>query len=205
MRLSLLLWLSLAVTQLGCSSGYTKIDGKWCYVIINEAVGREVRRIDADDSTFEVLADPEYARDKNHAYRYGRPLKDIDGSSYRLLSDSRWAVDRNGAYYQDHKIPGADTSSFEALGRTYGRDRSAVFCGTLRMDVEEPARFKETSVRGGMETTSYFYSHEDLAKSYGENFKDIPVTKDHPMVHNDGSGTDGVWDYVGPVRSGRVR
>ena len=35
--------------------------------VVNEAVSREVRQIEADVSTFEVLKDREYAKDKHHA------------------------------------------------------------------------------------------------------------------------------------------
>ena len=199
-----------AMSQAGCTagytSGYTKVDGKWCYVHANAAVGREVREIEADSDTFEVLSDREYAKDKNHVFRYGRPLKGIDGASYRLLSSSHWAVDRNGVYYEDHRVPGADPITFEAIGRTYGRDRSAVYCGTLKMDGVDPKKFKELSAsQEGMETTSFAYSADDLTKRFGDAFKDAPCDRDNPAVWSEGTGTDGVSTYSGPVRSLAVK
>lgn len=52
--------LGLCITvSAGCSTGYTKSGGTWSYIVLNEAVGREVRKIDADAKTFHVLADPQ--------------------------------------------------------------------------------------------------------------------------------------------------
>lgn len=196
----------LLAAQVGCSTGYTKMDGKWCYVVINESVGREVREMNADESTFEVLADPEYARDKNHAYRFGRVLEDIDGSSYHLLSDTRYAADRNGVYYKDHKIPGADPKTFEIIGHPYSRDQENVYCGNLEMNVAQPENFKQTvGEPGTMEITSFYYSSEDLARNFGDSFKDAAVDNDNPAVISPGRGTDGTWIYDGPKRTRRVK
>jgi hypothetical protein len=126
------------------------------------------------------------------------------GSTYRLLSNTRWAIDKTGVYYKDQKVPNADPETFEALGRTYGRDRTTVFCGTLKMDVAEPKRFKETSSQDGMEGTSYAYGADDLVKKLGEDFRDAPFDRDHPAVWTDGTGTDGVFNYAGPSRTSPV-
>ncbi len=43
------------VMLIGCGSGYTKSGGQWTFININEAVGREVRKMDADIPTVRVL------------------------------------------------------------------------------------------------------------------------------------------------------
>lgn len=205
-RRLMLMGIVLSTAQIGCTTGYTEIDGEWCYVRINEAVGREVRELHADEATFEVLADPEYARDKNHVWRHGLMLDGMDGGSYHLLSDTRYAVDRNGVYYKDYMIPGADPKTFEIIGHPYSRDRESVYCGNLEMNVARPETFKRTAGNpGSVQSTSYYWSRENLARRFGDKFKNAPVGNDTPIVISPGHGTDGVWTYNGPERVGRAK
>ncbi len=132
----------VSLLSAGCNTGYTKSNGKWTYIIINEAVGREVRAIDADVTTFKVHPNPAYASDKNHVYRYGLVLEGFDGATYRQLPDGEYSIDANGVYWWDSLIEAADPNSFRVLKGPYSRDDKHVFCGTLRMNVEDPINSK---------------------------------------------------------------
>src|SRR5687767_959255 len=110
-----LLLLTAVLLSVGCSTGYTKSNGKWTYIVINQAVGREVREIDADVATFKVHPNPAYASDKNHVYKSGFVLEGFDGATYRQFPNSDFAIDANGVYWHDAIVLGADRDSFRVL------------------------------------------------------------------------------------------
>lgn len=196
------------ICSVGCDTGYTKSDGKWTYVVVNGAVGREVLEIDADVETFEVLSDPEYAKDKDRVFRCGRVLEGADGATYRRLGEHGFAIDAKHAYYRDSIIAGADVDSFRLLTFPYARDDTHVYCGSLRMVVESVENFKVLS-QGDTYRTSYFHSTEDLTRHFGEEYaqhevKWDPQERDYRYVITSsfsGTATDGVWRYEGPKRT----
>lgn len=201
----------VACALTGCSTGYKKSGGGWTYIVINEAVGREVRKIDADVETFRVLADPDYARDKNHVYKYGFALEGIDGASFEFLEGNNYARDANHIYYRDCIVLDADRDSFRVLEFPYSRDDENIYCGSLRMNVDNPNHFK---VLDSKDTgTSYFYSTDDLVKRLGDEFADHRVLYDEKTKDmrfriassRSGTATDGVWFYEGPKRTRRVK
>jgi len=201
----------LVLMATGCSTGYTKVDGEWTYIVINEAVGREVRKINADNATFHVLDDPDYATDKDHVYKCGVVLDGMDGSTFEFFGGNNYARDSKHIYYRDSVVLGADSATFRVLDFPYARDADNVYCGSLRMNVEDPNQFKvlESEDTG----TSYFYSTDDLVKRLGDEFKEHEVPYD-PKIRDmryriasseSGVATDGVWLFEGPKRKTRVR
>ncbi|WP_165251315.1 DKNYY domain-containing protein [Paludisphaera soli] len=214
MPLRLSVWSTLALAcaaSSGCGTGYTKSGGEWSYVILNESVGREVRKVDADVATFRVLEDPKYARDKNHVYRSGLVLEGFDGGSFEFLPGCNYARDRNHVYYRDSIVVDADRDTFRVLGFPYGRDAKNVYCGSLRMNVERPADFRVLQ-EGDPFGTSYFDSTDDLVLRLGEEFSGRRVEYEAKGGDDryriaatcSGAATDGVWIFDGPKRSRRV-
>lgn len=201
----------LALTTTGCNTGYTKIDGEWTYIVINEAVGREVRKINADNGTFHILDDPDYAADKNHVYKYGVVLDGMDGSTFEFYGGNNYARDSKHIYYRDSVVLDADLATFRVLDFPYARDAHNVYCGSLRMNVDDPNQFKV--LKSEDTGTTYFYSTEDLVRRLGDEFEDHEVLYD-PKVKDmryciasseSGVATDGVWVFEGPKRKTRVR
>ncbi|WP_165069861.1 DKNYY domain-containing protein [Paludisphaera rhizosphaerae] len=198
----------------GCTTGYVKSGGEWTYVTINESIGREVRKVDADVATFRVLAAPGYACDKAHVYKAGVVLEGFDGATFEFLKGDRYARDKNHIYFDDSIVQDADRDTFQVLGRQYARDARNVYDGSLRMNVAHPDAFHvldEGSVdeRNGL---SYFYSTDDLVNRLGSEFADHQVLYEAKgqddryriVIPSAGTATDGEWLYEGPKRSRRV-
>lgn len=215
-RIFRILALGFGVSAVGCSSGYTESGGTWSYIALN-GNGREVRKIDADVATFQVLSDPAYAKDKNHVYKYGNTLEGFDGATFEFLTGNDYSRDAHHVYYRDSIVLDADATTFRVLGFPYGRDANHIYCGSLRMNVENPDEFKviESHETGTFNTgeTDYFYSTKDLVRSFGPEFADHTVKYDDTAPDMryriassfSGHATDGVWLYEGPKRSRRVQ
>src|SRR6185503_5121047 len=59
----------ISILFTGCGQGYKKENGRWAWVSWDEAVGRRVQFIDgADNGSFRVLSDKEYAADQKSVY-----------------------------------------------------------------------------------------------------------------------------------------
>jgi hypothetical protein len=195
----------LALT--GCDRGYTKKGEKWTYIVINEAVGKEVRELDVDPHSFVVFPDSEYAKDNKHAFHCGRQLEGVDGATFELLGELGFSKDARQVFYRNHVIVGADPGSFRLLEFPYARDDDHVYCGSLRMVIENADKFRVLS-NGDPSTTSYFHSTEDLVKHFGEQYSEHVVLwaaekQNHQFVvasSFSGEATDGTWNYEGPKR-----
>lgn len=196
----------------GCSTGYTKSGDQWTYIVINEAVGRKVLKINADVATFRILEDPEYACDKNHVYKSGTILEGFDGASFEFFGGNQYARDKNHIYFKDSIVVGADRNTFRVLGYPYARDAKNIYCGCLRMNVVRPENFRVLE-EGDVGQTSWFYSTKDLVQYLGKEFSDHQVLykakgeddRYRIAIGWSGTATDGVWIYEGPKRSRRAR
>lgn len=195
----------------GCGrTGYFKSDGDWHYGF-RAGSGYETRSLNADLETFRILGNSGYACDRNHVYKYGIVLNGMDGASYELLEGNNYARDRNYIYYRDSIVLNADRNSFRVLEFPYSRDDKNIYCGSLRMNVDNPDDFKvlESKDTG----TSFFYSTHDLVERLGDEFADHLVLYDAEEKNmrfrvassKSGTATDGVWLYAGPRRVHRVR
>ncbi|QDV79691.1 DKNYY domain-containing protein [Botrimarina mediterranea] len=193
----------------GCDSGYQKINGKWNYVVINAAVGRQVHPINADVGTFEVLSDPSYAKDSKNVYVNGRPFVEADASTFELRGRDGFAIDKHHAYFLQRIISGADLGSFRLLTFPYARDDEHIYCGSLRIPVESVEDFQVLK-KGDVGYASFYYSTDDLVQRIGKEYSQHVVEADPDNFHDtriiaaseSGVATDGVWMYEGPKRNG---
>lgn len=126
----------------GCNTGYRKVDGKWSYVTWDEGHGSRANPLEADDKTFEVLDNKEYAKDKNNVYYKGRPIVGADAGTFVLLKAGRYAKDKNHVYLLDTIVVNADPNSFAELEYPYAKDKKSIYCGTLPMNVAHIEEFE---------------------------------------------------------------
>lgn len=205
-RYRLLLTGFALLTASGCTTGYTEIDGEWCFVVINEAVGREVRKMDADKATFEILDVEGYARDKNHVYRSGLVVEGLDGATFEFVSGEQYYKDKDAVYLYGKTIPDADPATFKIISTPYCRDAASVYCGNLKMNVEHPQNFTTRPGHDAVKDTrlKYYFKKQDLVADLGQEFQNVAVDHDHPVIVSRGLGTDGEWNYDGAQRTERV-
>ncbi len=192
----------------GCGSGYRKTDGKWTYVVISTANGREVHDMDVDEGTFRVLKPGDYAVDKDHVYKGIMVLDGVDPSSYEQFDGTEYAKDKNNAYFDDAIIVGADPATFKVIDYPYARDAIAIYIGCLRMNVESPDDFRVFKDTDTARSVAYLRSTSEVVNHYGDEFNDCRVLYDERKrderfvvkVPDRGQATDGKWTYLGPRR-----
>jgi hypothetical protein len=126
----------------GCNTGYRKVDGKWSYVTWDEGNGYRTNPLGADDATFKVLNNAEYAKDKNNVYYQGRPIVGADADSFVLLKGGPYAKDKNHVYLLYVVVVNADPTSFKQIEYPYARDKKDIYCGTLPMNVTHMEEFE---------------------------------------------------------------
>lgn len=139
---SSLIALMLSFCLLSCHTGYKKIDGEWSYVTWDEGHGRRVHDLAVDNSTFSILKNKAYAKDKDHVFYKGKIIPDADPTSYNLLEREFFAKDKNHVFLFYYKLEGANPETFTELKFPYGRDDKRVFCGTIPMNVHNIDAFK---------------------------------------------------------------
>jgi DKNYY family len=157
----------------GCNTGYRKVDGKWSYVTWDEANGRRMSPLGADDATFKVLNNGEYAKDKSNVYYQGRPIVGTDADTFVLLKGGPYAKDKNHVYLLDTIVVNADPASFKQLEYPYARDKKGIYCGTLPMNVNDMEEFEVIQPGYG-----YISSEKN---SFIERNKEYSYLKDYPV------------------------
>jgi hypothetical protein len=157
----------------GCNTGYRKVDGKWSYVTWDEGNGYRTKPLGADDSTFKVLSNGEYAKDKDNVFYQGRPIVGADADSFVLLKGGPYANDKNRVYLLDTIIVEADPTSFKQIEYPYARDKKSIYCGTLRMNVKNAEEFEVIQAGHG-----YIMATKD---SFIERTKEYSYLKDQPV------------------------
>jgi hypothetical protein len=178
----------------GCGTGYQKVDGEWSWVSIDEGRGRTVEKLGADNATFEVLGNRDYGKDKNRVFYRTRPIDQADPATFEVLSNPMYSADSERVFVRGHMIPGADRKTFHLIKEPYGRDASAIYCGTLKMNVYDRDAFEVVSELG-------YWSGSDgkqLVFEFGDEFKD--VSKDAGAVIGVAWARDGKAYYYGPAR-----
>src|ERR1035437_1267318 len=136
---SLLLLLTLL---LGCSGGYKNDHGKISYVTYDEAVGKTVHPIDADASTFTVLPNANYAKDRSKVFYECEVIETADPQSFKVINDDGYAKDANHVYLKTAIVIGAKPDKFELLKFPYAKDDKTVFCGTVPLHTQSIENFK---------------------------------------------------------------
>lgn len=120
----------------GCGSGYQQDGNSWMWITVDEQYGRRAHPILlADGASFKVLADKNYALDKNQVYFQGKALRGADPATFELLR-AGYGKDSKEVFLDTEPVVRADPGSFEVLDFPYARDREHVFCGTVPLPLQ---------------------------------------------------------------------
>ncbi|MFO0940952.1 MAG: DKNYY domain-containing protein [Pirellulales bacterium] len=207
---SMLLIAILCTTGCG-KTGYFKSDGSWHFGFYS-GDGYETRKTHADNESFRILTDPDYACDNTHFFKHGYIIDGVDGATFQLLEGNRFARDANHVYFDcQYIVLGVDRNSFQPLHYPYARDKNGIYCATLRMNVEKPEEFKVLEI--GDRGIECFYSTDDLVLRLGKEFAMSEVLYDPKskdtrycaVSTQSGKATDGVFIYEGPKRIRRAQ
>jgi len=197
------LWLQFAVTLLcllsiGCgTTGFTKVDGEWVYVSWNAGSGTSVHKLNADNDTFAVLEERDYAKDKYRVFYKWEEFPGADPASFQVLERACFAKDKKNVYVMTYPIPGAESASFKVIRGPYSRDAVRVYCGTVPMETANVDGFEPLECDGMWEIT---FDKGSFLFDFGESFSKLEISQDHPVVTGTGWGRDGKYYYHGPGR-----
>jgi hypothetical protein len=72
----------------------------------------------------------------------GLRIEGVSASSFHVLENPLYARDRTHVYVKGHVIAGADPESFVCLTGPYGKDASTVYWGVVPMTVQDPDSFE---------------------------------------------------------------
>ena len=88
----------------------------------------------ANTDGFKILA-PHKALDNQYYYSGNDtgPIA-IDKDSFQLIDDD-YAKDTNQVIARGHIIPGADPASFQRVNQFFNRDKHAIYCENIKLDV----------------------------------------------------------------------
>src|SRR5699024_10470882 len=111
MKINLSIFCGFLILLFCSCSNYTVKDGKVYYIIRNEAVGKELKPINANPETFEILEYGRYAKDENSVFYKGLKLKGADAKTFVAL-DEFYGKDKNTAWYAENQIKGSDSKTF---------------------------------------------------------------------------------------------
>jgi hypothetical protein len=128
---------------ISCSPGYKKTEGKWAYVTYDEGNGKNVKYIDVDESTFKILSDNRYAKDKTKVFFEGDLIKTAESKSFSIISGD-YSADEYQVYLKNYIIIEADPKTFKRLKSFYARDQKHIFSGTVPLRVTDIEHFKIT-------------------------------------------------------------
>jgi hypothetical protein len=161
----------------GCdfgNPGYEKVDNKWAYVSYDEGAGKGIISLQVDESTFEIMNDKEYAKDKSKVFFQGNQIEGADSKTFKVL-EKGYSCDKYQVYMDLETVIGANPKHFKLMEYPYSRDEKTIFCGTIPMTVNDKKGFKVTK-KGDMissELTTTFiqenpdYSYIDTLKYKG--------------------------------------
>lgn len=142
-RSRLLLYLLFVILLFsGCNTGYRKVEGRWSYVTWDEAHGYTTKPLGADEATFNVLGNKQYAKDKNNVYYQGRPIDKADASTFVMIKGGPYSKDKNHVYLLDTIVINADPNTFTVINYPYARDKKGVYCGTVPVNVINIGEFE---------------------------------------------------------------
>jgi DKNYY family len=129
-----LLWAAALLTA--CQQGYQYENNEWVWITYNEAAGRSATKIDSvDKATFRVLANEDYAVDKNSVFYQARKIAKADPLTFSPMGEPGYAKDGKRVFLDLSEVVMADPATFELLTFPYAKDGERIFCGTLPMNV----------------------------------------------------------------------
>lgn len=121
-RPSTLFTLTLLLSLVGCkstSNSYRyKIEEHNVYWVepakLNKRVNVDYKIQRADPNSFQTFADIQYAKDKNYAYYYGKPIPFAKGRTFDYIG-AKFYRDENHVYYWKDIISGAEPDKFKLI------------------------------------------------------------------------------------------
>ncbi len=131
----------MTILLIGCSEGYKKVDGRWAYVSYDEGVGKRVKHLNVDETTFGILRNKDYAKDKDNVFLTYGVIDNADPQSFYVIGNG-YAADKTNVYLDRQTLINANPKSFEQLGFPYSRDSKNVFCGTITLDISDKESFR---------------------------------------------------------------
>lgn len=145
---------------MSCRTGYQKKNGMWVWVTYDESAGKRLKYMEGcDNSSFRVLADKNYGKDKNTVFYMGRNIKGADPNTFEVIDDRGYSKDAKHVFVDCERVIFADPGSFQVLEFPYARDENHIYCGTLPMNIHknEIVEFKVTNtdkLMAGTKTTT---------------------------------------------------
>src|SRR5690242_5011425 len=81
--------------------GYIKENGRWNYVTFDEAVGRRVEDLNADNATFVVLDNKNFAKDKYKVYFQHGTIDEADPKTFQVINSKYgYSKDANSVFVE---------------------------------------------------------------------------------------------------------
>ncbi len=160
--------LACVVATCGCgpSSGYTNIDGDWCYVLLRGIGDAPIHEpLHADNETFQVFSPVGYAKDRHRVFYQGRAIEGAHSATFHV-DDDEYARDQQHVYFQGVIVQRANPATFRILAYPYGKDDKLAFCGTLPMTVDDVGSFRV--IKPGVNTHSSVAGSDSLG--YLDNY-----------------------------------
>jgi hypothetical protein len=135
-----------------------------------------------------------------------RELTGADPSTFQVLAEFEYAKDASHVYVLGHEIPGADAKTFRILDRFYARDASTVYCGNVAMRVDDIEHFEvvrpiETWVGRPNQEWIEFLQETNFLFETGMTFASVHLSPDnHAVIAVSAWARDGKSYYCGPAR-----
>ena len=111
------------------------------YVFLLQGTNIDSRIIGADPSTFTILKEYYWSKDKNHIFYSRTPLEDATLSSFVVINEN-WGKDGKFYFFRDKKLDSLDYASTELLGENYIKDKNYVYYENKRVIDANPKTFK---------------------------------------------------------------
>jgi hypothetical protein len=155
-KLNLLTLLILTIILTSCGEGYEKVDNEWAWVLRSEA-GKHVRKLNADEATFEILSDKKYAKDKENVFWEGVTIAQANPFSFEIISNG-YSKDERHVFLDNEIVVFANPKKIEILEWPFSRDDRFIFNGNIPLTSKYIEEFVITKSTGNKtsSTKSFF-------------------------------------------------
>src|SRR5699024_7578816 len=141
------------------------------YIIRNAALGKELKPLNADADTFEILDYESYAKDKKFVFYNSIKLKGTDAKTFVAL-DKYYGKNKNTVWYAEDPIKVSESDSFPINDAYYSRYANDVYWIINPLNVVNPDQFR--FVYGKLKQQSwttdgqyyYFMNHRVPSEDY---------------------------------------
>ena len=167
MKPSLHAFLLLTLLFSACGRGYKMDDGNWSYIYWNEGLARNVRVVaNADSKSFVALPNPEYAKDNNHVYLAGRPIKGADPKTFSYVSDD-YAKDAEKVFWKGREILQADPDTFFIIDgkNLWSKDSKDMYHADVAIGVKDLETFAILNDAWAKDEVAYYFIKELFQKT----------------------------------------